>query len=84
MTHGFVRAPDGTITDFDPIGSLYTDPFAINPAGTITGYYCDATNCHGFLRAPDGIMTTFDVPGGVDGTFPEDINPSGRDHRKLR
>jgi hypothetical protein len=77
VSHGFLRAPDGTITGFDPTGSLFTFPLAINPAGAITGQYCDGTNCRGFLRAPDGTMTTFDVSGGVNGTFPFGINPAG-------
>ena len=74
--HGFLRAPDGTITGFDPAGSLLTEPLSINQAG-ITGFYCDAINCPGFLRAPDGSMTTFDVPGDVNGTQPNGINPAG-------
>jgi len=77
VVHGFLRAPDGTITGFDPTGALFTFPLAINPAGAITGQYCDGTNCRGFLRAPDGTMTTFDVSGDVNGTYPYGINPAG-------
>ena len=77
VVHGFLRAPDGTITGFDPTGALFTFPLAINPAGAITGQYCDGTNCRGFLRATDGTMTTFDVSGDVNGTYPYGINPAG-------
>ena len=48
--HGFLRAPDGSFTTFDPAGSLGTAPFSINPAGAIAGSYIDASNVnHGFL-----------------------------------
>jgi len=50
--------------------------FAINPAGTIAGYYADASGAfHGFLRARDGTITTFDAPGAID-TFSYSINPA--------
>jgi hypothetical protein len=75
--HGFLRAPDGTITTLDLPGAVGgTTPSGINPAGTITGTYCDEVTCHGFLRAPDGTITTFDVPGSGY-TAPVGINPSG-------
>ena len=52
-THGFLRAGDGTITAFDPQGSVFTFPASINPAGAITGSYVDANSVsHGFLRSP--------------------------------
>jgi predicted membrane protein len=60
VTHGFVRAPDGTITTFDVPGAgtvaspgIFpgTFPLGINAEGAITGYYIDASNVgHGFLR----------------------------------
>jgi hypothetical protein len=51
--HGFVRASDGTITTFDPPGSVDTEPIGINPAGAISGFYLDASAVfHGFLRSP--------------------------------
>ena len=85
--HGFVRAPtsgvvdtdwyDGTITTFDPPGSIYTVPWSINPAGAITGQYVTASyEGHGFLRAPDGTITTFDPPESIY-TFARAINPGG-------
>jgi len=53
-----------------------TFPFAINPAGAITGFYCDAVTCHGFLRASGGAFTTFDAPDDAYGTYPFSINPA--------
>ena len=50
-SHGFLRASDGTVSTIDPPGSTATiigqsfNNFAgppINPAGAITGRYCDA------------------------------------------
>jgi hypothetical protein len=70
--HGFLRTPDGTFTTFDPPGSVFTQVLAINPAGAITGDYCDAVACHGFVRAPNESIATFDNPaGGIA------INPAG-------
>ena len=70
VNHGFVRAPDGTITTFDVPGAgtgpgQGTVPETINASGAITGWDIDANDVsHGFLRAPDGtISATFDVPG---------------------
>src|SRR5215468_3049952 len=75
-----------TITTFDVPGAATsagkgTFAVAINPAGTITGYFLDAGKVHhGFLRDRGGAVTTIDVPGagtGVDqGTTPQSINPA--------
>ena len=35
--HGFLRAPDGTFTTFDPPGSTFTVPTGINAAGDHRG-----------------------------------------------
>ncbi len=70
ISHGFLRAPDGTITTFDPQGAAYTFARSINRVGAIAGSYVDANVVvHGFLRDPDGNFTTFDPPGakGVAG-----------------
>jgi predicted membrane protein len=75
VTHGFVRAANGTLTTFDIPGSRYLQVYAINPAGTLTGYYTTPT-FHGFLRAPNGALTTIDVPGST-GTAGAAINPAG-------
>jgi hypothetical protein len=77
VSHGFLRARDGTITTFDVPGSIGTSPQSINPAGEITGLYNDTSFVlHGFLRARDGTIITFDVPGAV-GTQGIGINPAG-------
>src|SRR6516164_3722575 len=88
--HGFVRAPDGTITTFDAPGAgtgsgegtfVETPTGGINPAGEITGDSCDAVTCHGYLRSPDGSFTIFDAPGAGtaanQGTGGFGINPAG-------
>jgi uncharacterized membrane protein len=74
--HGFLRTPGGTIITFDPAGSIFTQPSAINPAGAITGYFYPGSTEHGFLRTPDGAIVTFDPPGSF-GTFATAINPAG-------
>jgi uncharacterized membrane protein len=82
VSHGFVRARDGTFITFDAPGAgtapgQGTDAFSINPAGTITGYYNDANLlAHGFVRARNGAITAFDAPGASQ-TFASNINPSG-------
>jgi len=69
--HAYLRAPDGTITEFsDPnAGGGYTGSIGINPAGEIWGVYFDANSVfHGFLRSPNGHLTEVDVPGAGTGT----------------
>jgi len=63
--HGFIRAPNGKLTSFDPPDSIYTQVYGLNNEGVITGSYYDATFAeHGFVRTPDGKFTSFDpVPG---------------------
>jgi hypothetical protein len=84
VQHGFVRAPVGTITEFDPSGSIFTNPNAIDQTGEITGFYFDANFVgHGFLRTPDGTITSFDAPGADmtpgtgNGTFGVGLTPNG-------
>jgi hypothetical protein len=72
-----LRSRYGTFTTFDVPGSMYqTVPNAINPAGTITGYFQGASGLHGFVRANDGTFTTFDPPGSSY-TIANGINPAG-------
>jgi hypothetical protein len=78
--HGYIRAPDGNITEYDDpyAGSVAdsgqgTETFGINPAGEIWGEYIDASFVfHGYLRSPDGSFTEIDVPhagtGYIQGT----------------
>jgi hypothetical protein len=84
VRHGFVRAPGGTITEFDPTGSIFTNPNAIDQTGAITGFYFDANFVgHGFVRAPGGSITSFDAPGADmtagsgNGTFGVSLIPNG-------
>jgi len=83
VQHGFVRASSGRITEFDPAGSIFTNPNAIDAPGSITGFYFDANFVgHGFLRTPDGTITSFDAPGADmtgdgNGTFGVGLTPSG-------
>ena len=84
VQHGFVRAPNGIITEFDPPGSIFTDPNGIDQTGAITGFYFDANFVgHGFLRVTDGTITSFDAPGADhtpgsgNGTFGVGLTPSG-------
>jgi hypothetical protein len=87
VNHGYVRAPNGTITTFDPPGAgagpgqgTYT--VSISPNGEIACFYLDGDNVyHGSLRAAYGGFTGFDVAGAgtaaYQGTLAEGINPSG-------
>jgi hypothetical protein len=84
VQHGFVRDQHGRITEFDPTGSILTNPNAIDAPGAITGFYFDANFVgHGFLRTPDGTITSFDAPGADmtpgsgNGTFGVGLTPSG-------
>ena len=90
VAHGFLRAPNGTITMFDAPnagtgpsqGTFVFTGYCLSPAGAIAGASLDSSNVyHGFLRAPDGTMTTFDVPGAgtgpLQGTLPLGINQAG-------
>jgi hypothetical protein len=83
VQHGFVRATGGKITEFDPTGSIFTNPNAIDQTGAITGFYFDTNFVgHGFLRALDGTITSFDAPGADmtgdgNGTFGVGLTPSG-------
>ena len=69
------NAQEGTFVTFDAPGAGMgpfegTLPFAIDPAGVITGAYFDANFVpHGFLRFANGTVTPFDVPGAVS-TYP--------------
>jgi hypothetical protein len=51
--HGFLRAPSGAFTIFDPPGSIVIFPSAISATGVITGQYLDANfKYHGFVGVP--------------------------------
>jgi ribosome-binding factor A len=86
--HGFLRAANGTFTEFDVPGSPVnvthrgTSPTDINASGVITGMMEDINTVrHGFVRAADGTFTSFDAPGAggglTEGTIPLRINAGG-------
>jgi hypothetical protein len=87
LTNTPLIGPQPTITTFDAPGAgtgpgQGTLPFAINPAGTVLGYYIDAGDArHGFLRTPNGSIATFDPPGAGtgpgQGTNAFSITPAG-------
>jgi hypothetical protein len=77
-----LRAPDGTLTKFDPPGAVITIPAGINAAGAITGVAIDASGIyHGFVRAPHGSFTLFQAQGAAtgygQGTWGSSINSAG-------
>ena len=85
---GFVRATNGTITEFDaenyaPVGpGEGTIPVSIDSAGNIAGTYIDSNNVnHGFVRAADGTITVFGAgplaTSRNHGTVAMSINDSG-------
>jgi hypothetical protein len=76
---GFVRVPKGPVVSFTPPGSTYTAPAAINSAGTVAGYFLDASQyTHGFSRDAAGNITVFDSPTlGLPYTYITGINSGG-------
>jgi hypothetical protein len=80
VSHGFLRAVDGTITTFDPPRSTNTqvgDSGCINDSGVIAGSYkYNGRKWRGYLRHPDGHFKTFDVPEST-GTYAYPINNKG-------
>jgi len=77
LSHGFIRAANGTINTFDPanvtnssLGSntysnyIGTLPTSIDTAGDIAGTYTDINGArHSFVRLANGVITSFDPPG---------------------
>src|SRR5439155_1087013 len=79
VTHGFVRAADGSFATFDPPGSAYViaDTVGINSAGTVVEQYVDANSVgHRALRTADGTIVIFEARG-AGGTGAISITPSG-------
>lgn len=66
-------AGGATFTTIDPPGSVATQVFGINDAGTVSGTYSDTNTAHGFFLTPGGTVTTFDVKGALT-TFGAGIN----------
>jgi hypothetical protein len=56
-----------TFTSFDYPGAIATQPLGINKAGTIVGYYVDASFVsHGFARLQNGTFIRIDYPGSTE------------------
>jgi hypothetical protein len=67
VTHGFLRASDGTITAFDPKGSTSTGVGSINDNGDVAGWYRDSSGTYfNFVRASDGTVTKFKATDGYE------------------
>ncbi len=81
--HGFLRAANGTFTEFDVPTAYGTYCTGINASDQITGTYNDQTTgaYRGYLRAANGTITLFDVPGAGttygQGTIPASIDTAG-------
>jgi uncharacterized membrane protein len=76
--HGFLWESNqrkGTITPFDPAGSISTVPQAINASGRVVGCYDDGNMYHGFVRERNGAIVSFDV--GSKFTCARKINAAG-------
>src|SRR5262249_49417989 len=78
--HSFVRSSNGVFTKFDP--AMVTNlPGVINDAGTVIGYFFDASHqVRSFVRDHNGTVTIFDAPNVCktsNGTFATGINPTG-------
>jgi hypothetical protein len=76
MSHGFMRASDGTFKTFGVAGSFGTYVAGINSKNTIAGQYV-ASDFFGFVRTPDGKITSFDVLSGTSGFSVGTINAAG-------
>jgi probable HAF family extracellular repeat protein len=67
----------GTYTQIDVPGALYTRCYGVNTKGDIVGEYEDGSGVeHGFLLS-DGVFTNIDDPGWSE-TFPAGINDGGQ------
>src|SRR4029077_7060551 len=82
VAHCDLRAPDGKISKFDPVGSVNTYPVGMNSSLAIVGYYYDSNGVrHGFLRTSDGTISELDAPHAGNrsgqGTTGTAINTNG-------
>lgn len=78
--HGFVRAPDGTISTFDIPGETRTYPISIDDKGGVGGHYESLNQGlpeRGFVRSSDGTITTFDASRSNRGTYSVGGNGKG-------
>lgn len=88
VTEAFVLNPKGTFSNIAPAGSYFSQAFAINSSGVITGrtgiydwtQYIGLT--YGYVLTPDGKTVTFQSPsatqtGWLNGTTSVAINSAG-------
>ena len=76
--HSFVRSKSGQFTSFDPPGALNGAAFAVNPSGTVCGYYVTPAQpavLQGYLLTR-GVFTTIAFSPGA-WTYCGAINPEG-------
>jgi hypothetical protein len=68
---GFVRTPDGKITEFTVKRNFPTYVSGLNAYGVVAGYFQDSnltpTRTRGFIRQPDGSISRFEVPSTAPG-----------------
>jgi hypothetical protein len=70
--------PGQRYTIFDAPNATYTQAGNINDAGTVTGYFFDASRrIHGFLRDVDGELIVIDATPDAMDTEPAGINARG-------
>jgi len=79
--HGFVRAANGQITEFDPPNLFNTYALAINRSGQIVGSSnlptSNSSILVGYLRQPAGKFI-YIQPAGSEGTWVYGINDAGQ------
>ena len=78
VTHGFVRAMDGTYYSLDVPGAVFTQATAINDRAEIAGTYRlpNDSVLHAYFRDTDGHFFTIDVPGATS-SLPRGLNKHG-------
>ena len=75
---GVIVDANGSQTVFNPTGSQWTVPFAINESGHVVSCYIDGSSrWHWFLRYPNATIITLDIAGAGD-TCAYGINDSNQ------
>jgi hypothetical protein len=86
--HGFIRAPDGGVTEFaistaagsgEPPIEPQTIPLGIDANGNVAGLYEDINQLqHAFVRSASGVIQEFEAPGAEAKACPKAMagNPS--------
>ncbi len=77
--HSFIRAADGTITTFDPLGSNNDEVRGIDSAGDTIGVFTVGKNVpRCFIRSTAGVFTLFGPPnGGLNACYVLVMNDNG-------